>query len=261
MDPWVGIPVLTSIFAGNNFLGGVDYHLTDNVTVLYKVMQAIWAGRGEGYSHSLVFDFSLTERLNYVLESDWVETDGWYDVADNFYAQERDDIGINQYLFYELNACWKLGGRFEWWKWTLPPPRRSHGGRQLAAAPELRAPARRFATTGDRPAANLDLPDRFVDLRHGCDLDVLTRIGHENRAGNRPPNDAACDVGVASGVLVPERSPTPSFPSSSSLPCHCAWRRAAICSKLPSRCLIWAEIVQRATAGTQKFVAQAVLKR
>jgi hypothetical protein len=23
--------------------------------------------------------------------------------------------GINQYLFFGLNDCWKLGGRLEWW--------------------------------------------------------------------------------------------------------------------------------------------------
>jgi len=27
-----------------------------------------------------------------------------------------DQVGINQYLFYDLNDCWKAGGRVEWWK-------------------------------------------------------------------------------------------------------------------------------------------------
>ncbi len=102
---------------GNNFLGGLAYSLTDNVTFSYMVCAGNMGWRRGGYNHSLVFDFSLTERLNYVLQTDWVETDGWYDMEkDLFSAQERDDIGINQYLFYELNDCWKLGGRFEWWK-------------------------------------------------------------------------------------------------------------------------------------------------
>lgn len=101
---------------GNNFLGGLAYSLTDNVTVTYMTCIGNLGWRGEGYSHSLLFDFRLTEKLNYVLENDWVETDGWYTVAGAFFPDERDDIGINQYLFYELNDCWKLGGRFEWWK-------------------------------------------------------------------------------------------------------------------------------------------------
>ena len=27
-----------------------------------------------------------------------------------------DDVGVNQYLIYQLNDCWAVGGRFEWWK-------------------------------------------------------------------------------------------------------------------------------------------------
>lgn len=101
---------------GSNFLGGLTYSLTDDVTVTYMTCIGDMGWRGQGYTHSLLFDFSLTDRLNYVLENDWVETDGWYNVAGEFFPHERDDVGINQYLFYELNDCWKLGGRFEWWK-------------------------------------------------------------------------------------------------------------------------------------------------
>ncbi len=60
------------------------------------------------YLHSLVADFSLTERLNYVFQSDYgsgSSTGGvgqWY--------------GINNYLFYTVNDCWKLGTRFEWFR-------------------------------------------------------------------------------------------------------------------------------------------------
>ena len=28
----------------------------------------------------------------------------------------REDYGVNQYLFYTMNDCWKFGGRMEWWK-------------------------------------------------------------------------------------------------------------------------------------------------
>jgi len=144
---------------GNNFLGGVDYQLTDNVTVLYMLCAGNLGWRGEGYSHSLVFDFSLTERLNYVLESDWVETDGWYDTADNFYAQERDDIGINQYLFYELNACWKLGGRIEWWKRDGASAYEATAGVNWRPHPNfVLRPEIRY-NWGPGLAANLDLPE------------------------------------------------------------------------------------------------------
>jgi len=102
---------------GNDFHGGLAYSLTDNVKVAYMMCAGNLGWRGEGYNHSLIFDFSLTERLNYVLQNDWVETDGWYNVDTGVFSpNQRDDVGINQYLFYKLNDCWKLGGRLEWWK-------------------------------------------------------------------------------------------------------------------------------------------------
>ena len=73
---------------------------------------------GDGYSHSLVLDVSVTDRLNYVLQSDYVSTNGNYDVATGrFFGRVwNDDIGVNQYLIYRLNDCWGVGGRLEWWK-------------------------------------------------------------------------------------------------------------------------------------------------
>ena len=92
---------------GNNFLGGFTYSLSDNVTMSYFTTFGNFGKRGEGYNHTLLFDFALTERLNYVFETDYVDTDT--DLA-------NDDVGINQYLLYSLNNCWAVGGRFEWWK-------------------------------------------------------------------------------------------------------------------------------------------------
>jgi len=92
---------------GNNFLGGFSYALLDNVTMTYITSVGNLGWRGEGYSHSVVIDFALTEKLNYVFQSDHVATDT---------DEANDDVGINQYLFYQLNNCWAVGGRFEWWK-------------------------------------------------------------------------------------------------------------------------------------------------
>lgn len=92
---------------GSNFLGGFSYALSDNVTMTYILGFGNLGWRGEGYNHSVVFDVALTEKLNYVFQTDYVDTDT--DVA-------NDDVGINQYLFYQLNNCWAVGGRFEWWK-------------------------------------------------------------------------------------------------------------------------------------------------
>jgi hypothetical protein len=62
------------------------------------------------YTHSIIFDAKLSDRLEYVLEHTFGNQAGtnpgmsacWY--------------GINNELFWKLNDCWKLGGRFEWWR-------------------------------------------------------------------------------------------------------------------------------------------------
>ena len=36
----------------------------------------------------------------------------WLDVSEF----DEDSYSINQYLFYTINDCVKLGGRIEWWK-------------------------------------------------------------------------------------------------------------------------------------------------
>lgn len=92
---------------GSSFLGGFIYSLTDNVTMSYFTTFGNFGWRGEGYNHTVVFDVTLTERLTYIFESDYVDTDT---------DEANDDIGINQYLIYRLNSCWGVGGRFEWWK-------------------------------------------------------------------------------------------------------------------------------------------------
>lgn len=102
---------------GNNFTGGFGYSLTDNVKMTYHTCFGDLGWRGEGYNHSLVFDVSVTEKLNYILQSDLVLTDGYWDVtSDTFFPDQRDDVGVNQYLIYQLNDCWAVGGRLEWWK-------------------------------------------------------------------------------------------------------------------------------------------------
>jgi len=61
-------------------------------------------------AYSLVWQQRLSERLLYVFQHDWgVQAGhaqlghvGWY--------------GINQYLFYTIDECWKLGMRLEWFR-------------------------------------------------------------------------------------------------------------------------------------------------
>ena len=100
-------------FGGSNWLGGFSTQLTENIGFTYISTAGNFGTRSQGedgYSHSLVFDVTLTNRLNYVLQSDLV---GYDDTA----AQgANDQVGINQYLFYTLNDAWAFGSRMEWWK-------------------------------------------------------------------------------------------------------------------------------------------------
>lgn len=94
---------------GSSWLGGVGLSLLDDVDFTYISTAGNLGWRGDGYSHSLVFDTTLTENMNYVLQSDYVNTT----LPDGFH---NEDVGVNQYLFYSLSDCWAVGGRMEWWK-------------------------------------------------------------------------------------------------------------------------------------------------
>lgn len=61
--------------------------------------------------YSLVFNWNINDRWNYVLQHD----NGW---QHNGLARGTDAewYGINQYLFYTINDCWKAGLRAEWFR-------------------------------------------------------------------------------------------------------------------------------------------------
>jgi len=100
---------------GNNWLGGISRTFGDNITVTYASTAGNLGYRsaGEaGYSQSVVAVADVSCNTQYVFQTDWATSDGFYDDP-TFHAH---DYGINQYLFYTLSDCWKLGGRAEWWK-------------------------------------------------------------------------------------------------------------------------------------------------
>lgn len=91
---------------GNSFLGGTSVGLGDDLTVTYILTAGNLGANGEGYTHSIVADYAVTEKLNYVVQSDLV----------NFTDTDTDTIGLNQYLIYSINDMIGVGGRYEWWK-------------------------------------------------------------------------------------------------------------------------------------------------
>ncbi len=65
----------------------------------------------DNYSHSLVLDVTVTDDLNYVIQSDLVAIDD-----QNGAVNANDQVGVNQYLFYTLSDRLAAGSRVEWWK-------------------------------------------------------------------------------------------------------------------------------------------------
>jgi hypothetical protein len=93
---------------GSSFLGGFSKSLSDELTFTYISTAGNFGLRGNGYSHSMVFDNQLTEKLNYVFQSDLVSTDST--------GNNNNEVGINQYLLYTISDRLKAGTRVEWWK-------------------------------------------------------------------------------------------------------------------------------------------------
>ena len=99
-----------------SFLGGFkwapcgrDYSIT--ATVISGEEAGVAPPTAPRTGYSIVFDYDISCRLKYVLQHD------------NFYQEDAlganvdaEWYGINQYLFYTVNDCWKLGARFEWFR-------------------------------------------------------------------------------------------------------------------------------------------------
>ena len=102
---------------GSAFLGGISLSLSDDVSVTYATVAGTFAEdpatgsvAEEGYMHSIVGDISLTENLQYIIQSDYLDTQ---DGAGN---GNRNTFGINNYLIYTVNDCLAFGGRYEWYQ-------------------------------------------------------------------------------------------------------------------------------------------------
>lgn len=99
---------------GDTFIGGISADVSCDLTLTYatnigRFNEARFNGAEQGYMHSFVADYSVTDRLNYVFQSDLLDTE------DEAGANVRDTFGINQYLTYQHSDCVGIGGRFEWW--------------------------------------------------------------------------------------------------------------------------------------------------
>ena len=102
---------------GSTFIGGASVPVGDKTTLTYITTIGDFGLRGEGYSHSLVADVAVSDKLNYVLQTDLLEGNGNTPVPVPGAALVVGDHqwGLNQYLLYTINDCVKAGGRFEIW--------------------------------------------------------------------------------------------------------------------------------------------------
>ena len=102
-----------SVAGGSSFLGGFKSSWLKNVSLAYVTTLGNLGTRSVGedaYTHSIVLDAAVSDRLTYVFQTDLVAYDDPTGQGGN------DEIGINQYLFYTFDDCWAAGGRIEWWK-------------------------------------------------------------------------------------------------------------------------------------------------
>jgi hypothetical protein len=96
-----------SFNSGSNLIAGLAVMPSEEATITYIATAGNFGKRGENAdSHHVVGNFTVTEKISYVLQSDLVRVGSAGD----------DDIGVTNYLFYTVNDCIKLGGRMEWWK-------------------------------------------------------------------------------------------------------------------------------------------------
>ena len=107
---------------GDSFLGGISAALTDDLTVTYATIAGIFNENGnereQGYMHSIVADYSVTDNLQYIFQNDILDSEvagGAVTGTVLDRAAARETFGINQYLIYTFNDCWAAGGRFEWY--------------------------------------------------------------------------------------------------------------------------------------------------
>ena len=99
---------------GDMFLGGILFQLSDAVHVAYTTMMGDFGflvpapgSDSDAYFHGVVLDVQLTDRLEYVLQTNYMENP--------LLAPYGPILTINQYAFYTLNCRWAVGGRFEWY--------------------------------------------------------------------------------------------------------------------------------------------------
>ena len=130
-----------------SFLGGFTYTPSDE---RFSLTATMIHGDEDGSTgiinqtrtmYSVVLGFDINDRWSYLLQHD----NGWNNLAGANLDQEW--YGVNQYLFYTINDCWKVGLRGEWFRdddgsrMSSIPLRNGPGGPVLPAGVGAMGPA------------------------------------------------------------------------------------------------------------------------
>jgi hypothetical protein len=146
---------------GNSWLGGFGLNLSDDASLTFISTAGNFGWRGDdAYSHSVLLDVAVTDKLNYVGQSDLVRVQ----------STGEDNVGINQYLIYTVSDCLGLGVRAEWWKGDVLTGYAPHNA-VLPAAGSLSYYAATFGAN-IRPHANIVVrPEVRIDWSPAADYD------------------------------------------------------------------------------------------
>lgn len=93
---------------GSTFLGGTSVSLTNFTSLTYITTFGDLGRRNAGnnsYSHSIVLDTAVTENLNWVLQTDYLDA-----------GPTDESWGLNNYLIYTASDNVGYGLRTEWWR-------------------------------------------------------------------------------------------------------------------------------------------------
>jgi hypothetical protein len=82
-----------------------------NSTVVGEEDGTVLPTVGQRFVNTFVFTFDVTDNLQYVLQNDIGEQEDGIGAG-----VDAEWYGLNQYLFYTVNDCWKLGIRGEWFR-------------------------------------------------------------------------------------------------------------------------------------------------
>ena len=149
---------------GDAFLGGISAQLTCDWNVTYATTfgrfgEARYNGVEKGYMQSIVSVYDVTDSLQWIAQSDILDTE---DAAG---ADARSTYGFNNYLIKEINDCWGIGSRFEWWS-----TRTGTGPRSNIYALTVGANYKPHANVVVRPEIRWDWDDDgLIGLEDGTD--------------------------------------------------------------------------------------------